>query len=142
MMPGILTPALNIAIRVGSYPLIIRRVGRSGILGKIPRARPAIALEAENHGLPIWHHLIHIHLKVRDRARPVTKVNPSVVYEVFSIGIVTKGSIVTLSAVIRIGGIEPQGIPAERWRSSHPHCAGRGAVGSRIVVIDPIAKGL
>src|ERR1700728_3896161 len=115
MMPGVLSPRLRIAIGVGVYPVIDWRGGRTQILGVIPCAGPAVALESKEHGVAAGQRLIHVHFDVGDGARRTIEVNPAVVDEIAGIGVVAEGGVVEFAAVPRVGGIELEGTARDRW---------------------------
>ena len=132
-MPSVLSPVFDIARGAGDYPVIVRSSGCACIFGVIPGAGPAITLKSKNHSLPIWHHLIHVHLKVRNGAGRIGEVNPAVVDKIVGGGVVAEAGSVALTAVIRVRGIELEGVAADRWRTDHCHRTVGGAIGSRIM---------
>ena len=142
VMPGVDTPAVDVAGLGGLHPVIDGRLRRAGVFGVVPGTGIAVALESVDDGLPIGHDLVHIELEIGDASGRGGQVDPYIIEEVCGGGIGAEGNIVALAAGVGVGTVEFAGLSAYRRVGDEVHVPAGASGGACIIGRLPVAERL
>jgi len=141
-MPGVCSPLTRVARRFRVQPCIYWLSRSSRVSCVIPCARPAIALESEDHSLAVGHYLVHIHFNIGNWSGRRWQINPGVIEKVSGGRIVSERYVKALAAIPRVIAHKRACVPAQRGRVNEACYPVRTAGSRGVTLCDPAAHGL